>query len=294
MESLTLILLSILVFCLAFYLLATYFRPYARLKAIGEARRVLLVISHPDDETMFFGPTLLNLCRTRAGADNVFLLCMSNGDFKGNRAHGLTRKRELYAACKVLGLPEENITILSYTKLRDDPSVRWREEVVSEVVLQTVHAHEIDTVLTFDRHGVSGHKNHASLYNAMAYLYIEGKLKPADTRVYTLRSVNLLRKYSSVLDVPMSFLLAPTAYTANVYDWFRLHRAMATHRTQYVWFRKLYMAFSRYNFINTFDQMKIFPSTGSLSSPGSSPGSSPTTPTFKGHEIHVNHKKKFM
>ena len=112
MESLTLILLSILAFCLAFYLLATYFRPYARLKAIGggEARRVLLVTSHPDDESMFFGPTLLNLCRTRAGAENVFLLCMSNGDFR--KGQGMARKHELYAACKILGVPEENITIL--------------------------------------------------------------------------------------------------------------------------------------------------------------------------------------
>jgi len=289
MESLTLVLCSILAFCLAFYLLVNYFRPYARLKAIGEARRVLLVVSHPDDESMFFGPTLLNLCRTRPSAENVFLLCMSNGDFRGN-GEGVVRKHELYAACNVLGLPEENITILSYTKLRDDPTVRWREEVVSEAVLQTVHAHEIDTVLTFDRHGVSGHKNHASIYNAMAYLYIEGKL-PTDTRVYTLRSVNLVRKYSSMLDVPMSFLLAPNAYTANIYDWFRLHRAMASHRSQYVWFRKLYMAFSRYNFINTFDQMRVLPA----SAPASSAGSSPTTPTFSPHprEI-VNHKKKFI
>ena len=113
MESLTLVLCSILAFCLAFYLLVNYFRPYARLKAIGEARRVLLVVSHPDDESMFFGPTLLNLCRTRPSAENVFLLCMSNGDFRGN-GEGVVRKHELYAACNVLGLPEENITILRY------------------------------------------------------------------------------------------------------------------------------------------------------------------------------------
>lgn len=277
-------LVSILAFCLAFYLMATYFRPYARLKAIPDCKRVLLVVSHPDDESMFFGPTLVNLCKSEKMRENVFLLCMSNGDYRG-QGMGVTRKRELYAACRVLGLPEENITVLSYTKLRDDPSVRWREEVVSEAVLQAVHAHEVDTVLTFDRHGVSGHKNHASLYNAMAYLYIEGKL-PQDTRVYTLRSVNLVRKYSSVLDLPMSFLLAPNAYTASLRDWIRLNRAMASHKSQYVWFRKLYMAFSRYNFINTFDQMKIFPS--SISGPPGSTGSgAPTTPTFKD-------KKKFM
>ena len=125
MESLTLILCSILAFCLAFYLLATYFRPYARLKAIGEARRVLLVVSHPDDESMFFGPTLLNLCRTRTSAENVFLLCMSNGDFRGagktaagTAGLGVARKHELYAACKVLGVPEENITILRYEHIQ--------------------------------------------------------------------------------------------------------------------------------------------------------------------------------
>ena len=85
---------------------------------------------------------------------------------------------------------------------------------------------QVDTVLTFDRHGVSGHKNHASIYNAMAYLHLEGKL-PTHTKVYTLRSVNVLRKYSSVLDLPMSFLLAPNVYTAGLRDWKRLNMAMA-------------------------------------------------------------------
>ena len=32
---------------------------------------------------------------------------------------------------------------------------------------------QVDTVLTFDRHGVSGHKNHASIYNAMPMQGVE-------------------------------------------------------------------------------------------------------------------------
>ncbi len=110
MEELTLILTSILAFCLFFYALAAYIRPCAVLKAIQGAGRVLLVIAHPDDETMFFGPTLLGLCRQR-GAD-VHLLCLSNGDY---RQKGRVRKKELYRACTVLGLPEENITLLRYS-----------------------------------------------------------------------------------------------------------------------------------------------------------------------------------
>ena len=47
---------------------------------------------------------------------------------------GKVRKRELYKACSMLGVPEENITVLRYTRLRDDPRVRWREELVSDIL----------------------------------------------------------------------------------------------------------------------------------------------------------------
>ena len=52
------------------------------------------------------------------------------------------RKRELYKACEMLGVPEENITVLRYTRLRDDPRVRWREELVSDIV-QVCHTMEL-------------------------------------------------------------------------------------------------------------------------------------------------------
>ncbi len=152
--------------------------------------------------------------------------------------------------------------------------VRWREELVSEVVLQAVVSNNIDVVVTFDRWGVSGHKNHTSIYNAMTLLSLEKKYVddtdvpfvclvtlfccfrfPRQTRVFCLRTVNLLRKYSLLLDVPMSFLLAPVAYVSSPNDWLAIQRAMARHSSQYVWFRMLYMTFSRYVLINTYDQL---------------------------------------
>lgn len=62
------------------------YRRYARrLKtrtrgALG-AKRVLVVVAHPDDECMFFGPTIFRLCEQ--GAD-VHLLCLSNGMYTKN------------------------------------------------------------------------------------------------------------------------------------------------------------------------------------------------------------------
>lgn len=311
MELLTLILAVIFSFCLLFYVIVAYLKPYARQKQIhsgGARRRVLFVTAHPDDETMFFGPTIIALCRQQrqqqqlqqeqqqqrrqrraqaplpttsrgdpkeaaAGDDeteaidtdnsciissnngigSVNLLCLSNGD---HRKRGNQRKQELFDACALLGIPEENITLLRHTRLRDDPTVRWREELVSEIILHHAEANDVDTIVTFDRQGVSGHKNHGSLFNACAFLCMENRL-PKNCRVLNLRSVNLLRKYSCLFDVPMSFLLCPTAYIASFTDWFRLQRAMAAHRSQYVWFRKLYMVFSRYCLINTYDQLNV-------------------------------------
>jgi len=41
-------------------------------------RSILLVIAHPDDEVMFFGPTLVGI--TNATSNNhVRVLCLSNG-----------------------------------------------------------------------------------------------------------------------------------------------------------------------------------------------------------------------
>jgi len=246
MEDLTIFLCTIFVFCMCFYLLTAYIKPYRHMKELRTARRVLFVTAHPDDEVMFFGPTILGLLATAA---EVFLLCLSPGDHYGL---GKVRKTELYKSCSVLGVKEQNIVLVRHTKLKDDPGVRWREELVSDIVMRHVTAHAVDTVVTFDRYGVSGHKNHISLYYALACLAMESKVG-----VFCLSTVNLLRKYSSVVDVPMSFLLCTKVYVASVNDWLVLLSAMSCHESQYTWFRRLYMIFSRYTLINTLEPLTV-------------------------------------
>jgi len=41
-------------------------------------RNILLVIAHPDDEVMFFGPTLVGITNS-SSENNVRVLCLSNG-----------------------------------------------------------------------------------------------------------------------------------------------------------------------------------------------------------------------
>lgn len=46
-------------------------------KGVKNPRRVLIIIAHPDDECMFFGPTVLNF--TRNNNCFVYLLCLTTG-----------------------------------------------------------------------------------------------------------------------------------------------------------------------------------------------------------------------
>lgn len=63
-------------------------------------KRICLLIAHPDDEAMFFAPTVLALTRPETG-NHVKILCLSSGDAEGL---GETRKRELVKSGLVLGL----------------------------------------------------------------------------------------------------------------------------------------------------------------------------------------------
>jgi N-acetylglucosaminylphosphatidylinositol deacetylase len=46
--------------------------------ALPEGKKILLLIAHPDDEAMFFGPSLLALTKPELG-NEVKILCLSSG-----------------------------------------------------------------------------------------------------------------------------------------------------------------------------------------------------------------------
>lgn len=68
------------------------------------------------------------------------------------------------------------------SELPDDQSVQWPTDTVAESILQYVEMYKINAVVTFDKYGVSRHKNHISLYFAIAALCIEKKVPPCQYR----------------------------------------------------------------------------------------------------------------
>lgn len=82
LEHLLLIVLAYVVVCLVFYrsIFSRYARrsPLLQCSKFPQTKRVLIVTAHPDDECMFFGPTILSLIGRKQC--QIYLLCLSNGE----------------------------------------------------------------------------------------------------------------------------------------------------------------------------------------------------------------------
>ncbi|XP_053424608.1 N-acetylglucosaminyl-phosphatidylinositol de-N-acetylase [Nycticebus coucang] len=214
-------------------------------RLLGAGGRSLLVIAHPDDEAMFFAPTVLGLARLR---HHVSLLCFSTGNYYNQ---GEIRKKELLQSCDVLGIPSSSVMIIDNRDFPDDPGVQWDTERVASVLLRHIEANGINLVVTFDAGGVSGHRNHQALYLAVRALHSEGKF-PKGCAVLTLQSVNVLRKYLSLLDLPLCLLhTQDVLFVLTGEEVAQAKRAMSCHHSQLLWFRRLYVLFSRYMRINS-------------------------------------------
>ncbi|XP_076035825.1 phosphatidylinositol glycan anchor biosynthesis class L [Oratosquilla oratoria] len=216
----------------------------------GGKQRILIIIAHPDDECMFFGPTILHF--TRDSNSEVYLLCLSKGNYRGE---GAVRTKELWESCKVLGVAQQNVILYNSDALPDNPHVMWPTTRTANIISHHANSLDIDMIITFDRRGVSGHINHCSVYSAVKYLVEMGTLPPGCI-AYSLDSVSVLRKYSSVMDLSLSFILSSCVFTVDFQNCLILKAAMRCYQSQYVWYRKLYMIFSRYIFINTLSEIK--------------------------------------
>jgi N-acetylglucosaminylphosphatidylinositol deacetylase len=103
MPSRTLATFGVLVVLLPLLYIFTASQAQSRFPTLRN-KRICLLIAHPDDEAMFFAPTVLALTRPETG-NHVKILCLSTGNADGL---GETRKQELVKSAMMLGLRQED------------------------------------------------------------------------------------------------------------------------------------------------------------------------------------------
>lgn len=228
----------------------------------------MIIVAHPDDETMFFGPTIMNLM---LNSKSLHILCISSGDADGL---GRLRKIELARVTEALG-PQASHELIDERELRDSMIDRWNSTKVSDLIeLSVKNYHKpIETVVTFDSYGVSGHPNHIAIHQSLKNLKQRSLEKYGQSSIlrnkrqvdyFSLVSVPFWRKYTLFLDSVVTVLYECLFSAGNKPDHFvlgldfrnytKLRRILHLHKSQMVWFRQLYMTFSRYMFINDLEK----------------------------------------
>ncbi|KAL4968871.1 PIG-L family deacetylase [Aspergillus stella-maris] len=281
--------------------------PFARTFPTFHNKRICLLIAHPDDEAMFFAPTLLALTKPGLG-NHIKILCLSSGDADGL---GHIRRTELTKSARRLGIRSDtDVLVLDDPRFQDGMGNEWSKSDVSSLLMQTFSPESnttsststsrkknknqtpsaptstIDILLTFDKHGISNHINHRSLYHGSKY-FLETLMRDASgyscpVSLYTLTTTSLLRKYIGVLDAPMTMaggvleglfsVFSPSSssssfsgrkvdkkaggparllFVSSVGEWMTAQSAMVkAHQSQMVWFRWGWIGIGRYMVVN--------------------------------------------
>lgn len=107
----------------------------------------LLIVAHPDDETIFFGGTLQALAHM-----NWEVICVTDGNGDGR---GSERKEEFQRACKALGVARA--TQFSFA---DVPDARLPLPEVEKALREYAGNRKFEKVLTHGPIGEYGHSHH--------------------------------------------------------------------------------------------------------------------------------------
>ncbi|KAF7369068.1 hypothetical protein MVEN_00233600 [Mycena venus] len=259
------------------------------------AGNILLLTAHPDDECMFFAPTILALAalqrpsvssRDPTSTSSLYSLCMSVGNADGL---GAIRKYELESSLDLLGVDTDKRLIVDHPDLQDNFTAYWDAQTIASILKPYVLENRINTILTFDREGISGHPNHKSLPAGVKQLMSSLK----EVRLFTLITTPLPAKYGGilapslakfdlyagdllhVLEAQLTRLLAMLnvsissapktsprpevmpVFVSGTKEYWAALQAMRAHPSQLMWFRWLYVLFSRYMWVNEWNEVKV-------------------------------------
>ena len=211
-------------------------------------------------------------------------------DLYAGNADGLgeTRKQELAVSGTMLGLRSaSDVLVIEDPKFPDSMTTTWPSDQVAQVLTSAFSpasntskkssssvepTSTIDALITFDAHGISFHPNHVSLYHGARYWLsslMAGKSGwrcPVD--LYTLTTTNILRKYISAFDAPVTMVMAgwraagmaqrkrkeepPSLLFVSGFGQYRRGQSamVKAHKSQMRWFRWGWIGIGRYMVVN--------------------------------------------
>jgi N-acetylglucosaminylphosphatidylinositol deacetylase len=174
---------------------------------------------------------------------------------------------ELQAATESLGIPKNRVKVIDDVGCKDGMSNKWSTSAIYYHVteyIDLIHPNLVLThpmlyyriltmntsqVITFDEFGVSGHPNHIDVYKAVKQIRTMHRPQDRETVFLQLNTTNTCRKFLGFFDIILS-LMCSEHVVINLNMWSVL-TALRLHSTQSVWYRILFVIFSRFTYINS-------------------------------------------
>ena len=232
--------------------LATAFAPFEDEENVTD---VLLVIAHPDDEAMFFAPTLAHYASKSKVEIRVLCLSTGNGDGMGE-----TRRTELLRSCfGAFGIRARNVTIIDDPLLLDGQSQKWSpvqickhlEKVMNRAFSCRPSGHL--RIITFDSGGVSGHPNHIDTFDAVtSHICPFACITSMKIDCFALRTVGLAFKYFGPASALLHWFCFSSISSMRILtpDIGICSRAMSAHASQLLWYRRIFTRMASYAYFN--------------------------------------------
>lgn len=189
--------------------------------------KVLFVMAHPDDESVFVGGLMLML---RDRGIKFDLVCLTNGEASTLR-YGLTdgddlakvRLAELRKASYLLGVS----TLVKYGF--KDGGLDLEYDELKNSLVKEINDHQIDTVITFEPAGITGHKDHIMTSKALTEIFKE---QNNFQLIYASSSPEYLKEKRS-LQSEVNPLFPEFKLKINLYNVFIKIQACKAHFSQF-------------------------------------------------------------
>ena len=205
---------------------------------------VLLIIAHPDDEIMFWSPTIKTFQKYKI---SLKILCLSNGNYDGL---GEIREKEFDNMSLELKLFDNQL--INVPELQDNIKQKWDKEEVAKQIKEMINSNnDIKTIITFDEKGVTKHPNHISCNEGLKFFLESNKdeVKSKGIKVYFLDSFNFAVQYTFFIPF-MSYVFKSYGYFTMTF--FSSYKWMSFYKSQFTLMRKAHVILSGYSYFNTY------------------------------------------
>lgn len=202
----------------------------------------MVIISHPDDESLWLGGTIAG--RVRHGVP-VDVVCCTRGEagksglVPPGRELALVRLKELYRACNLLGVRDCFILDLP------DGKIKEKDTKGIAVLSNLIRLKQPKELITFGADGITGHRDHRVLHKMVVLALKEANTKGTGykeppSRLETLKFIVLPKSAARQFRLRYGKAENKNIITSDVSSYLlQKKKAIACHLSQLAGFRNL-------------------------------------------------------